>query len=67
MNLHEPLISDDNKEEIQEVLENPKKTLQVKDFISLYNIDMLGGALTNPQMWLHDTFHYLTAYKKKVV
>lgn len=67
MNLHEPLISESNKQEIEEVLESPKKSLEAKNFITLYNTDMLGGALANPQMWLHDTFHYLTAYKKKVV
>jgi hypothetical protein len=66
MNLHEPLISEENKETVHEVLASPQKELNGMQFLKMYNEDMLGGSITNPQMWLHDTFMYLKAYKPKV-
>lgn len=67
MNLHEPVLSPGNIEEIDEVVNNPSKTFNMGDFLLLYRDDLLEGAISNPTMWLHDTFNYLTAYKKKVV
>ena len=66
MNLHEPLLSEENKELIDEVLDSPQQSMNNIAFLKLYNEDMLGGSIANPQMWLHDTFAYLKAYKKKV-
>lgn len=66
MNLHEPLISEENKNTVHEVLNTPQKELNNMQFLKMYNDDMLGGSITNPQMWLHDTFMYLKAYKPKV-
>ena len=66
MNLHEPLISEENKELIRSVLDDPQQDMNNAAFLRMYNEDMLGGSIANPQMWLHDTFTYLKAYKKKV-
>ena len=66
MNLHEPLISEENIQEIQQVLDNPRQEVNGAEFLLMYNEDMLGGSISNPQMWLYDTFNYLKAYKPKV-
>lgn len=66
MNLHEPLLSESSIAEIEEVLQNPNQEIHAGPFMEMYNDDMLGGSIPNTQMWLHDTFHYLKAYKQKV-
>lgn len=66
MNLHEPLLSDSAIAEIEEVLQNPNQEFHAGPFMEMYNDDMLGGSIPNTSMWLHDTFHYLKAYKHKV-
>jgi len=65
MDLSNPNIPIEDQAVIQEVLENPKNELHSAAFIKLYNEDMLGGSITNPQMWLHDTFSNLKVFKNK--
>lgn len=66
MNLHEPLISDLNIDQIHDLLLNPQQSYNPATFLKMYNEDMLGGSIINPQMWMHDTFSYLKAFKKKL-
>lgn len=66
MNLHEPLLSESSIQEVLEVLESPNQEMDMHKFLSMYNDDMLGGSINNPQMWLYDTFNFLKAFKKKV-
>lgn len=63
MNLHEPLLSEENKQGLQELLQSPSKNFDMMSFLTLYNEDRLEGSITSPKMWLYDTFQYLLAYK----
>lgn len=64
MDLHNPLISDNNIQEIEETMAAPKQTLEIRDFLQMYNDDQLGNTITNVNAWLFDCFNYLKSYKK---
>lgn len=63
MNLLEPNIPDQDKEYLQSVMENPKKSLHNMEFITLYNEDSLGDSIKNVNQWLFDKFRTLSFYK----
>jgi DNA polymerase-1 len=63
MNLKNPLLDDKDKENLEfSIKENPN-VLNVKDFITLYNIDGLGNVLKNASFWLRDNFSFLNSFK----
>lgn len=64
MNLHEPILSDEHKFEIQNIIDTPNRVMNITEFLQMYNEDLLGNSISNPQVWLYDTFHYLKVFKK---
>ena len=59
MDLHNVNIPEQDIEVINNVIHNPKSTLDVSTFVRLYNEDRLGNSIPNQQMWLYDTFNKL--------
>jgi DNA polymerase-1 len=59
MDLHNVNIPEEDIEVIEDVMNNPKSTLDVPGFIRFYNEDTLGNSIPNVQMWLYDNFNKL--------
>lgn len=59
MDLSNVNIPEQDIEVINQVISNPKNTLDVSTFVRLYNEDRLGNSIPNQQMWLYDTFNRL--------
>lgn len=64
MDLHEPNISDNDKEFLAYIIENPTKDFNNQQFIKFYNEDQLGNSISNLQTWLYTKFNELSKYKK---
>ena len=64
MDLSNPNIPDDAKEEIDEMLNNPKSSLNKAEFLEMYQEDTLGNAIPNVENWLISIFTYLCTSKK---
>lgn len=62
MDLKDPNIPEEAKEEIKSVLLQPKKEFNPQDFVDLYNEDQLGNSIPNVQMWLFNNFNELKKY-----
>lgn len=63
MDLKNPSIPDEAKEEIKSVLLDPKKTFDQQHFLDLYHEDELANAIPNVNMWLFNNFNQLQKYK----
>lgn len=63
MNLSKPNIPDNDVEYLHSVIDNPKKSLNSIEFVSLYNEDSLGSSIPNVNQWLFDKFRTLSFYK----
>lgn len=63
MDLKEPNIPEEAKEEIKSVLLEPKKTLDTQRFLDLYHEDELANSIPNVNMWLFNNFNQLQKYK----
>ena len=63
MNLHKPLLDENEKEQIHELIKSPINILNVEIFMRLYNEDMMGNAIRNTNKWLLDTFNVLKSFK----
>jgi len=63
MNLHNPLLDEDEKEILEKFIEEPNETLKIAPFLILYNKDGLNHILKNPDYWLRDTFKVLNSFK----
>ena len=63
MNLIEPNIPDQDKEELDQLVNNYRETFETQAFMKLYNEDNLGGSISNVPVWLNETFSKLTQYK----
>lgn len=64
MDLKNPLLSEEEKEFIEVLIEEPKETLKTKEFLLLYKEDGLTHIIKNPSMWLRDTFNIINNIKK---
>jgi DNA polymerase-1 len=64
MNLSNPLISDDEKEFLEAVVEEDVPVLDVAEFMSYYEEDGLGRIIKNTEYWLNNTFRILNSFKK---
>jgi DNA polymerase-1 len=62
MNLKDPLLDDSDKEFLERLIEDKSNILNVKDFITLYNIDGLGNVLKNINFWLKENFSLLSSF-----
>jgi hypothetical protein len=63
MDLKNPSIPDEAKEEIKSVLLEPKKSFNSQQFLDLYHEDELGNSIPNVNMWLFNNFNELQKYK----
>jgi DNA polymerase-1 len=64
MDLHNPNLSAMMKIEADDVIEQPKSTMDKSKFLSMYTQDLLGNAIPNVENWLINVFTNLLASKK---
>ena len=65
MNLGNPLISDEEKEFLEAIVEEGVTTLDVVEFMRYYEEDGLGRIIKNTEYWLNNTFRLLNSFKNK--
>ncbi len=63
MDLKDPNIPEEDRERLDVLIANPKSEYDPTCFLNLYREDQLGKTLTNPQLWLSETFAKLTQYE----
>jgi DNA polymerase-1 len=63
MDLKEPNIPEEAKDEINSLVLQPKKAFNSQDFLDLYREDELGNSIPNVSMWLFNNFNELQKYK----
>jgi 5'-3' exonuclease len=63
MDLRNPNIPEDSLVDIHQMIDNPRKVLESKEFMKMYEEDGLGGAISNLQNWIFTNFHNLSKYK----
>jgi len=66
MNLHEPVISENNREEIFGIFNSETNDFLKGDFLKMYREDSLGNSIPNVELWLDEVFKNLTAFKNKI-
>jgi DNA polymerase-1 len=64
MDLHNPNLSSMMKVEADDVIEQPKSTMDKVKFLNMYQNDLLGNAIPNVENWLINVFTNLLASKK---
>jgi DNA polymerase-1 len=64
MDLHNPNLSEMMKMEIEDVVIQPKNTMDKTKFLTMYQQDLLGNAIPNVEAWLINVFTHLMASKK---
>lgn len=64
MNLSNPLISDEEKEFLEMIIEEDTPQLNITEFMNYYNEDGLGRIIKNTEYWLNNTFKILNSFKK---
>lgn len=63
MDLKRPNIPENDQDQINSVLLEPKKVFNSQEFIHLYHEDELGNSIPNVNMWLFNHFNELSKYK----
>lgn len=63
MDLHNPLLDEDEKGFLEEFIEEPIEGLKIVPFLTLYREDGLNNTIKNPDFWLRDTFKILNSFK----
>lgn len=63
MDLKRPNIPENDENQINSVLLDPKKVFNSQEFIHLYHEDELGNSIPNVNMWLFNHFNELSKYK----
>ena len=56
MDLEIPMLSDEEKQYLSQLTEEPLNELRILEFMSLYNEDGMTHIITNTEFWLKDTF-----------
>jgi DNA polymerase-1 len=64
MDLHKPLINDNEKKIINNIVEGEKFKLDQKSFVTLYQQDGLNNIIKNLSFWLKEVFLTLNTIKK---
>lgn len=64
MDLGNPILDDQEKEFIFNIINSPSFKLDVATFITLYNQDGLGNILKNIEYWLRDNWSIIDRYNK---
>jgi DNA polymerase-1 len=63
MDLSNPMITDQDKEYLQDFIKPSPLTLHSKEFINMYHADQLGGLIRNVEIWVKDIFQNLVTSK----
>ena len=64
MDLHNPQLSQMMILELEDLISQPKNTLDKMKFLKMYNEDLLGNSIPNVENWLINVFTHLLASKK---
>lgn len=64
MDLHNPNLSEMMKMEVEDVITQPKNTMDKLKFLTMYQSDLLGNSIPNVENWLVQVFTHLMASKK---
>ena len=64
MDLKNPLMDDNEKEYLNDIIDQPCFELNIADFMYLYNEDGLGHSIKNVNFWLQDSFVPLNNFNK---
>jgi 5'-3' exonuclease len=64
MDLGNPLLDDEEKKYLDEVINNDVTPLNVKDFLKLYHEDGIVNIIKNGDFWIRDTFNTINGYSK---
>jgi DNA polymerase-1 len=63
MDLGNPLLDEDEKEFIEEIISNNVDSIKAADFLKMYHEDGLGHILNNIDYWIRNTFTTLNSFK----
>lgn len=63
MQLEEPLLTEDQKNEIKTIIKQPVPRLNAFSFLKYSAVDGLEAALKNTQSWVNNVFSHLTNYE----
>jgi DNA polymerase-1 len=61
MDLSNPMMTDADKEYVDEFIKTSDLKLDAKEFIRMYNEDQLGGLIRNVEFWVKETFQNLAS------
>ena len=61
MDLSNPMMTDADKEYVDEFIKPSPLVLDAKEFIRMYNEDQLGGLIRNVEFWIKETFQNLAS------
>jgi DNA polymerase-1 len=64
MDLHNPNLSEMMKIEIDDLISQPKNTMDKSKFLQMYTADLLGNSIPNVESWLINVFTHLMVSKK---
>jgi 5'-3' exonuclease len=64
MDLSNPLLSDQDKSNLEEISKLPLSALNPEAFLRLYNEDGIGKMIRNVDFWLKDIFKVLNSFSK---
>ena len=64
MDLHNPNLSEMMKMEIEDIVTQPKNTMDKSKFLTMYQQDLLGNSIPNVENWLIQVFTTLMSSKK---
>lgn len=64
MDLANPLLDDNDKQYLEQIINEPPPSLQLDAFLRLYNEDGLGRLVQNPEFVINDTYKILNSFKK---
>jgi 5'-3' exonuclease len=65
MDLIHPNIHSDDIVEIENVIDNIAHSYDKKEFLRMYNEDLMGNSIRNVDNWVDEVFGYLKAFKPK--
>jgi hypothetical protein len=63
MNLSSPIIDDNEKQELEDLVFSTTPELKVAEFLKLYNEDGMNNTIKLVERWLPDNFRVLNSFK----
>jgi hypothetical protein len=64
MDLHNPNLSSMMILELEDLISQPKSTMDKSKFLTMYQQDLLGNSIPNVENWLVNVFTHLMVSKK---